>query len=371
MKRKKVVAMSPGPTPWTNCELAKDCGIIPYLLMKNHNCDVSMVCVGGEEYPYLSLMPGLKMHFLGDNTIEAKIKYLLNNIENIDLVIFHGLTYDNMQMAYALKHNNAKCLIACALDMNPAFADRIPFFLPPFSDYLNSIDLMWQADSKMAEFLNEKWYWNIECVRYGYFNLVKQSSTVQYNPFDTRDNTLLYVGRLNDEQKNISLLLNVFSNISEKIPKWKLKLIGPVNSNFEEPLKRFLDTHENLRSRIEITGNITDKAALHNEFERAKIYVTTTRFEGGTPNAISEALCSGCVMAITKFSAYEDILADNKTGLSAEIDNGEDFANILLRLIHESDLRKMSQAAYERGNKLYNMERIVADLYGKLCDKGF
>lgn len=40
---KRVVAMAPYERGWTNIELVKDCGLIPYILYKNHGHDVSMV----------------------------------------------------------------------------------------------------------------------------------------------------------------------------------------------------------------------------------------------------------------------------------------------------------------------------------------
>ena len=42
-KIKRVVAMAPYERPWSNVELVKDCGLITYLLYKNHGCDVSIV----------------------------------------------------------------------------------------------------------------------------------------------------------------------------------------------------------------------------------------------------------------------------------------------------------------------------------------
>ena len=39
--------MAPYERPWSNVELVKDCGLIPYLLYKNHGCDASMVGANG------------------------------------------------------------------------------------------------------------------------------------------------------------------------------------------------------------------------------------------------------------------------------------------------------------------------------------
>ncbi len=369
--KKRVVAMSGQERPWLNYELAKDCGLIPYLLMRNHGCDVSMVCGGNEEYPYLDIMDGFKVDRLKDNSIESKVEYLMTHGKDIDLVIFHGITGHNIVMAEALRNADYKGLVACALDMNPDYADRIPFHLSPFYEYISNMDLMWQADSKMAEFLNEKWYWKVECATYGYYNLVDKTSEVDYYPFDKRENTLLYVGRVNDEQKHMGMLLRAYAEIANDFPEWKLKVVGPVEEPFGDYIDEFFRINKDLKERVKFTGNIIDRTALHQEYEKAKVFVTTTRYEGGTPNAMSEAVCSGCVIATTKILAYKDIIGENEAGMCSEIEDEKGFSDMLRVLLGSCDLEKMSQAAYDRGKKIYNLERTVEDIYGKLCAKGF
>lgn len=369
-KRKKIAMMSGQERPWTNYELGKDCGLVPFLLMKNHGCDAFMVCGKGEEYPYLEKMKGFRVEKLIDNSLESKLDYLENNGKELDVLILYGITNHNLEMARAIKRINNKCILACALDMNPDFTDRVPFYLNPFYDYLDSMDLMWQSDTEMTTFLNEKWYWPVICERNGYYNLEKGTSDVDYVSFDERENTLLYVGRINDEQKNISMLLRTFEKIANEIPDWKLRLVGPIEEPFDEYINTFFDYYPEIRERIDFVGNIEDKGKLHNEYERAKIFVSTTLYEGGTPNAMAEAICTGCVMAITKIGAYRDIIGENETGGYADIGDEESYANMLLDLIKNKDLRKMSLKAYERGKEMYNLEKIVGDIYGRLCAKG-
>ena len=50
-RRTRVVAMAPYERGWSNVELVKDCGLIPYLLYKNHGCDVTMVGARGVLIP--------------------------------------------------------------------------------------------------------------------------------------------------------------------------------------------------------------------------------------------------------------------------------------------------------------------------------
>lgn len=369
-RKKKIAMMSGQERPWDNRELGKDCGLVPYLLYKNHGCDAFMVCGKGEEYPYLEKMNGFRVEKLKDNSLESKIEYLKKNGKELDVLILYGITDHNLEMAAVIKKINDKCLLACALDMNPDFADRIPFYMNPFYDYFDNLDFMWQSDTEMTTFLNDKWYWPVVCERNGYYNLEKGTSNVEYVKFDERDNVLLYVGRINDIPKNISMLLGAFEKISDKVPDWKLRLVGPVEEPFNEYVDTFFDYYPEMKEQIEFVGNIEDKGKLHKEYEKAKIFVSTSVLEGGTPNAMSEAICTGCVMAITKIGAYQDIIGDGETGGYTDTDDEDAYADMLLDLIKNKDLAKMSLNAYKRGKEMYNLEKIVGDIYGRLCTKG-
>jgi glycosyltransferase involved in cell wall biosynthesis len=92
--------------------------------------------------------------------------------------------------------------------------------------------------------------------------------------------------------------------------------------------------------------------------------------EGGVQNAMAEAICSGCVIATTKISAYLDATGNNEYGLDTDIDDENGFSDILLKLATNCDLSEMSMKAYKTGCSVFNMESIVGDIYGKLCDKG-
>lgn len=367
---RRIAAIAWTDRPWTNAELRKDIGMVPYLFHKNHGCEVKIVTGPGEEYPYLDDMKGLNIEYLPDNSLETKFSWIEDNGKDIDLLMLYGVTIHNIYMAPFIKSVNPNCKVTCALDMNAEFADRIPFYESPYKEFFESLDLMWQSDSNMTMFLNEKWYWEVFCARNGYYNLKKGTSSVTYKPFEERDNTILYVGRINDGPKGMSVLLNAFALIANQIPDWQLKIVGPIEHPFEEFIDTYYEYYPELYERVIFTGNIEDKDLLHQEYEMARIFATSTRFEGGTPNAVAEAVCSGDVMAVTQIEAYRDIIGENESGLSAPIDDTKAFADMLVELCTKKDLKQMSLCGYERAKKIYYLDAIVGELYGKICDKG-
>ena len=66
MSRKKAIAISHLEEPWRNVDFVKDCGLIPYLLHRDHGMDVTMAGVSGGPYPYLDMTKGLRMEFTED-----------------------------------------------------------------------------------------------------------------------------------------------------------------------------------------------------------------------------------------------------------------------------------------------------------------
>lgn len=368
---KRIVIMAYWNAAFRNEDLGKDCGLVPYLFGRRYGNEVTLVTGPGEEYTYTKLMPELKLYYLPDNSEEAKRKYLEEHGSDIDLLMLYGLTYHNLVSADTIRRVNPSCKITCALDMNIEYVDRIPAYESPFYEYFDGMTLMWQSDGRITEFLNNKWDWNIVCARNGYYNLPKKTSDVEYVPFDERDNTIIYVGRINNKQKALKTLLEAFVEAMDQLGDWKLKMIGTVDEEFGEIVATFLDYYPELNDRLIMTGRIDSKEDLHREYEKAKIFATSTNVEGGTPNALAEAVCTGCVMAITQIDAYKDIIGEDEAGLSVPIGDREAFSQMLIKLCNDPDLERMGKAAFERGKQIYNLEAIVDDLYGKIFDRGF
>ncbi len=371
LSMKRIVVMAYRDSAWRNEDLGKDCGLVPYIMARKAGAELTLVTGPGEEYTYDKLMPELTIHMLEDNSVEAKSQYLQDHGREIDLLMLYGITYHNIVSASIIRQINPDCKITCALDLNDEYIDRIPFWEQPFFDYFNGMDLMWQSDTLLTEFVNNKWDWDIVCARNGYYNLPMKTSDIEYYPFEKRENTIVYIGRINNGPKGLKVLLEAFAAAADSIPGWNLKMVGTIEHPFEELIEAYFDYYPELQDRVTFTGRIDDKAVLHHEYEKAKIFAASSVVEGGTPNAFAEALCTGCVMAITRINAYNDILGDNETGKSVPIGDTKAFTDMLIELCNADDLEKKSLAAYERGKELYSLERAVDMLYGKLCDKGF
>lgn len=368
---KRVVAMAPYERPWSNVELVKDCGLIPYLLYKNHGCDVSMVGAKGGEYPYAELVEGMKLEFLEDGKEETKIQYIYENGKEIDCLILRGAYDSNFGVAKAYKTVNPEGRIYIGLDANSNWVDRVWWYRDEFMEFMNHCDYIATSCTAMEKHLNEKWPWKIHCIPNGYYDLFGKN--INKVCFEEKENTILTVGRLGTIQKATEILLEAFALISEKIPDWTLKLVGTVENNFKEYIEGYFRKYPDLETRVIFTGSIEDRTKLYEEYEKAKIFGLPSRLEGGTPNVIAEALQAGCVLALTKFDAYEDAIGvdeDHKYGIcgrAAAVDHVQAYADLLLQLCKSKDLPELSKEAIKRANEFYDMEKIVGGLYEQLC----
>ncbi len=360
-KPKTACALAPYERAFSNVELIKDPGLIPYLLHKKHGMECTMVSAPGGPYPYAELVRGLKFHFLENGSVETKRAYLEEHAKDMDLLILRGCYSAYFSLAPLYKRLNPSGKIYIGLDANSSWMDSIIFFDPVFQEFLDACDIIATSCSAMASHLSEKWGRNVLCLPNGYYAFSGREPV----SFSEKKNVILTVGRLGTWQKATDVLINAFTAAGEFLKGWELRLVGSMEEEFRPWLEEFFRGHPDMEKRITFTGPIVDREALHREFVRAKIFALSSRLEGGAPNVIGEALNAGCAVACTKIDAWEDIIDGGKCGMASDIDDVGNLAVILARLA-ASDLENYSKEAVRRSESFYSMEKQVEKLYGML-----
>lgn len=365
--QKRIVAMAPYERAWSNVELIKDCGLIPYILYKNYGYEVSMVCAPGGPYPYLEqYIKGVKMEFLPDGQVSEKVRYITENAAEIDGLLLRGCYPTNFPVAEVYKQINPAGRIYVGLDANSYWMDRIKWDDPDFIKFMDCCDVIATSCMAMQTFLNEKWPWKVEHIPNGWYDFSHQ----QKEPvFENKKNTILTVGRLGTVQKATEVLLEAFSEIADKVPDWGLRLVGSTEEPFEAYIKDYFERFPELSERVRFVGSITDRKQLALEYQDAKIFALPSVLEGGTPNVIAEALNAGCVTAVTKFDAYEEATDYDRCGLSVEKGDAHRFAGILYRLCTDQRLKQLSEHAYLYSRRHFDMEHITAKVNEMLFEE--
>jgi glycosyltransferase involved in cell wall biosynthesis len=252
------------------------------------------------------------------------LKFLLRMFEFIKkengaishIMLFH-LTYYTAFLCLFIKKKYPHIKIYIKLDMTEFEARRLAehgnlfqFFL--FRNIIPHIDLVSSETTWAVSILHKKPFFSkTEYVPNGYdADLFSWSAGV----LKRRCNTIITVGRLFSFPKNTELLLDILSELDFK--DWNVRLIGPVETssrNGSACIKAFFENSPHLRTKIEFVGNISDTDQLKFEYEKAKVFILLSRFEGSSL-ALVEAAMAGNYIIATDVGSIRDITADGKFG---------------------------------------------------------
>lgn len=101
--------------------------------------------------------------------------------------------------------------------------------------------------------------------------------------------------------------------------------------------------------------------------------VALTSLNEGTPVSLIEAQAAGKPVVTTRVGGIEDVVIPNETALLAEKDNTDDFAQKLLHLIENDELRaSFGRRGWTQVGEKYHYSRLVRDmevLYDRLLDR--
>lgn len=350
---------------WVNTHLLKDCGIIPYLLYKNHGFRSVMVGSGKfepEKFPYLEkYVRGLEMDSLSEDTLQARFEYINAHAVEIDLLICYGAYPQYTPIVDFYKKVRPDGKVYLATDMNISWGGRLPHTNPDYGRFIQSCDVVAASCRATQKFLAAKWRVPVELIRNGWYNFPQVSFA---NLFEQKENIILTVGRIGTDQKRNEDLLAAFVKVADELPDWSVRLVGSVHDKFKPWLEKFFEIHPNLKERVILAGLVEDKAELANEYKRAKIFCMTSTFEGGTPNVTAEALFAGDFMIFSAVDSADEATDDGKCGRVFPIGNVDALANIFREVCTNSELLLAGgKHAVEHARRNFDAEHIVARLH--------
>lgn len=191
---------------------------------------------------------------------------------------------------------------------------------------------------------------NIEWIPYGV-------QTSESKPFENGDETLklIYVGRLEENQKRVSDLVKVVKLLSANGTKYKLSIIG----DGEEMPKIKEDVKDELNSgKVELHGWLESDKVIE-AMRASDVFVLTSAYEGFCI-ALVESMANGCCPVVTDIRSGNKQLIENETsGFLIDIGDTETFAEKLKFLsLNRDELFKMRRNAWETGRK-FSVETMV------------
>jgi len=175
----------------------------------------------------------------------------------------------------------------------------------------------------------------------------------------TRKKAVLFVGRLDDKQKRVSLLLNAFKKVQEKCVDCELLIVG---DGFDKPKLEKLTFNLGLRN-VRFLGWKSGK-------ELALLYLTSSVFclpsvSESYAVVVSEAMLAALPVVVSNLPCFSDRIVDGNTGFVFQVGDVETLTKRLLMLLGEPELsREIGENAKKHVLKLINdyAERLCAAL---------
>jgi len=345
-----------------NIHLTKDVGMIAYTMYRDFGYKSRVVCYKNGEYPYLDKeVKGLELDFIkrytGNPTLDSLV-YLVKNSKKIDVLHVFHLNKRSIGWAAVYKLINRKGKVYLKLDTADHAIEKQEFQPKTVKNRLR-IFLVKRCDIISIEVKNiyncirDKWPTRIEYIPNGFYSAKRK--IIQY---EQKENILCTVGRIGTKQKATEVLLEGFKRAAGFIDGWQLRIIGPIEKDFEKYIHEFLRRNPELKERIKFIGPIVDKDELEKEYNQAKIFCLTSRWEG-YPIVPLEAMKAGCFIISTDLDAAWEMTDNKKYGDIFEIDNYEELAALLKRYCHDEPLlRKVCGEVQEYAYNTYSWTTI-------------
>jgi len=164
--------------------------------------------------------------------------------------------------------------------------------------------------------------------------------------------TVLVVGK-QSYQKGYDRLLEIWKLVSEKHKDWKLEVYGKLDSSLGLELK---SEQLGISDKVSFYPPTKD---IHEKYKEASIYLMTSRYEG-FGMVLIEAMNFG-VPCISFDCPYgpSDIISNQKDGFVIKNGDIQSFANAVIKLIEEEDLRHMMGSNAIENVKKYNINVIA------------
>ena len=350
-----------------------------YLKSKGHN--ISYLCkyvVNDDDSEISDVIPGT----LNKNEkIDYINKFVSDN--NIDIIVNEGGNTDDI---YLFSHtnipNNVKIISCLHFDVS----GDLKYFYSSFKYSLNNCDISSiikylfrliklpflkiyhtskrkQRYAHMVKYSDKVVLLSDKSVE-SYIKFIHDKSTkdklisiINPNTFNTDDinitnkeNTIIYVGRLEYLPKRVDRVLKVWKLLQDKFPSWDLKIIG--GGSYLENYKRL--SYKLKLKRVEWAG-FTDSEPY---YSKAKILLLTSNFEG-TPMVIPEAMAYGVIPIVMNSFINADLhIKDGENGFLTKPFSCKEMAKKCERLISDPDLYKTMSHNAQLAIKDYNIDKI-------------
>lgn len=380
---KKNIVMLSTENEFENYRLYKDSGLITYYLGKEYNYNSIFFCCNSSKI--------LPSNFRNMKIIEKKLTlkscgifsmyrgfeikryiFLIKNIKNIDFLLIFQFSRHKILFIFLYKLLNKKGKIYIKLDATLEYIKRSnknnERLIDKFSNFfikkaLNKVDLFSCETKECFEKIKTEGLWHLNIankiiyIPNGFDEDYLIENNIKVKKFEEKENIMITVGRIGTESKNNEMLLKVINKMDLK--DWKIYIIGPYTEEFKEYYNNFIKNDPAKKDKVILVGNIEDKNLLYDYYNRAKVFLLTSRWEGFAL-VYPEALRFGNYIITTDVGGAKDITNNGEIGVVIEIGNEEQYKNEVLKVINaEINLKEKYNQSLEWSEKNFLWNNIV------------
>ena len=362
--------------------LYKDVGLVPYYLCKEYDLNGKIVYSNEIKKELPKQFRNLELEeikFIKLPTIIRKLdkfklleninfyRYLLKNAKNIDYLMLFHYSSDKVFLIHLYKFLNPQGKVYIKLDSDGNYnikntlKNKIVRFLLKnckkkvdlFS--IETIDALQKTRNINLFMLQD--FEKLIHIPNGFDEDYAIKKSVKIKNFEEKENIMITIGRLGTEQKNNELLLEAVERIELK--NWKVLLIGPYTEEFKKLYNNFIERNQEKKDKVILVGNISNRELLYDYYNRAKVFILTSRWEGFAI-VYPEALRFGNYIITTDVGGARDIAENGKLGSIIEIGNSKQLQTEIEKVINDKiDLKEKYKASLKLSNKKFLWNNIV------------
>jgi len=176
--------------------------------------------------------------------------------------------------------------------------------------------------------------------------------------FNSKKRSIVYSGRFEDKQKNVSEILEIFIQLIQDNVIQSAALIGSGSLN-KALIARIGQT--NLHSKIKIIKKL-DGDEYKKELAKHQFFLLNSTYEG-TPGSLMDAMSCGLIPIAKRYNGISNLVAHGETGMI--FDNKNEISQFINLITMDSEFKKLSLSAINCVEKNYSIEN-TAKLWDEL-----
>jgi len=183
-------------------------------------------------------------------------------------------------------------------------------------------------------------------------NAISNPDVYSFKKSENKQKRLINVGRLNSH-KGQDILIKAFAKVVKLCPEYELFIYG--EGELREELQSLIEKL-GLEKKVFLPGAVNN---VINEVSKSEIFVMSSRYEG-MPNALLEALAIGMPCISTNCT---DLVIHEKNGLVVEIDDIDQMANTIVRMLNNKGLQETLSKEAKKVMHQHSTDNIYTRYY--------